>query len=297
MTCLLCESQKSRLFYETVSFGYPLKYVQCMRCGLVYQPTEGNPAADVDFYSEAYREIYEGGDTPTTKDQVIQGQRADNLVPVVERQGIRQIRSMLDIGASIGVLLDAMRERFSCRTVGVEPGDAYREFAAGKGHRMYRSLEVLQAEQPERFQFVSMIHVIEHLPQPVDVLCTIRKTLLAEDGWFLIETPNFYAHDSYELAHLACYTPHTLKEILRQAGYQVLSLHTHGVPRSSRLALYVTALAKPLPEQTRHSSLRREPLVRARREVSMLYRRTVQKLHPTTTWIPLPEAEPLITFD
>jgi hypothetical protein len=102
--------------------------------------------------------------------------------------------------------------------------------------------------------------------------------------------PNFYAHDSYELAHLACYTPHTLREVLRQAGYDLVHFERHGVPRSGILNLYLTVLARPLA-QAAPVAVRPERSVSFKRKLAMLYRRLVQKLFPHRAWLALPEGE------
>jgi SAM-dependent methyltransferase len=155
---------------------------------------------------------------------------------------------------------------------------------------MVPSVDELVAAKLPRFDLVSLSHVLEHLPDPVGMLRQIREHLLSEDGLLLLEVPNFYAHDSYELAHLACYTPHTLKAVLHQAGYEVVHFERHGVPRSDLLKLYLTVLARPI-SQPEPKAVRPERWVSAKRKLAMLYRRIVQKFFPQRAWLPLPEGE------
>ena len=290
MTCLLCGSDHHHFFAKAESFGYPLVYDQCENCGLVFQSQEENQAADPEFYATTYRRIYQAHEEPTAKDLWVQSQRAQHLIAGLQSLGVREINTMLDIGASAGVLLQAFHQAFACRMTGVEPGDAYRAFAEQKGITMFPSVEALTAADPERFDLVSLSHVLEHLPDPVGMLRLIREKLLSEDGLLLLEVPNFYAHDSYELAHLACYTPHTLREALRQAGYEVVHFDRHGVPRSDLLNLYLTALARPVA-QTAPQPIRAEKHVSFKRKLAMLYRRLVQKFFPHRAWLALPEGE------
>ena len=102
----------------------------------------------------------------------------------------------------------------------------------------------------------------------------------------LVEVPNFYAHDSYELAHLSCFTQHTLQELLRQAGFKAVASRQHGMPRSEILPLYLTALAKPttliaqdLPKP--------EKSVRLKRDLGMLKRKVLTRLDPKRAWLPV----------
>ncbi|MDY6873421.1 MAG: methyltransferase domain-containing protein [Chloroflexota bacterium] len=290
MTCLLCGSENQHPFALVESFGYPLSYVQCDRCGLVFQSEEGSQAADPDFYVATYRKIYQSSEEPTAKDLWVQNRRAQHLISVLRSKGVVDVKRMLDIGASAGVLLGAFHDAYGCEVTGVEPGDAYRTFAADQGIEMFASLPELIGQGPERFDLVSLSHVLEHLPNPVETLRSIREDLLTPDGTLLLEVPNFYAHDSYELAHLACYTPHTLREVARQAGFEVVRLARHGVPRSALLNLYLTLMARPATE-TVQRSVRPEKNVKLKRRIGFLYRRVVQKLFPHRAWLPLPNGE------
>ena len=289
MKCLLCSSEKSVVFEEVSSFGYPLVYFRCRQCGMIFQSAEDAQAADPDFYAETYREIYQGDPEPTAKDLFVQKSRAEFLIRFLTQNHISAPARILDIGASSGMLLSAFRTAFGGQAVGVEPGEAYRAYAESQGLEMYPSLDALAASGTERFDLISMMHVLEHLPDPVEILGRIRQDLLSEGGRLVVEVPNFYAHDSYELAHLACYTPHTLKQTLKQAGFRVEKLKQHGEPRSGLLKLYLLALAVPEVKGTRAVRVKPECCVRLHRRSAMFYRRIVQKLFPHQAWYPLPE--------
>ena len=291
MKCLLCGSEQNEIFSRVESFGFPLVYYQCEDCGLIYQSLGANQAADPAFYSETYRQIYQSTQEPTLKDLWVQEHRAMFLVGVLHTVNITPPARILDIGASTGVLLTAFKDAFGGEVIGVEPGDAYREHAEGRGIRMFASVEKLLESSPGKFDLISMIHVLEHLPDPVGMLKTIRMELLKDSGVLLLEVPNFFTHESYELAHLACYTPHTLQMALRQAGYHVFYFQRHGFPRSLLLNLYLTALAQPLPETTPPHALRRDRMVELKRRIGFFYRRLVQKLFPHRAWLPLPDVK------
>ena len=304
MNCILCGSEQYDEFDKVESFGYPLVYHQCECCGLVFQFSAANQAADEDFYAETYRQIYQASAEPTKKDLWVQEKRALSLAGILQTLKVQPRERILDIGASTGLLLETfkrgMKSQMNQETeepsnngdvVGVEPGDAYRSYAEQRGLKMYSSLEALLESKPEKFDLVSMIHVLEHLPNPVGVLGFIRKELLQDDGVLLLEVPNFYAHESYELAHLACYTPHTLQEVLRQAGYHVFFFHRHGLPRSSVLNLYLTLCAQALPDDVAVPPVKRDHLVMLKRRGGLLYRKVVEKLLPKQAWLPFADLE------
>lgn len=300
MNCILCGSEQYDEFDKVESFGYPLVYHQCECCGLVFQFSAANQAADEDFYAETYRQIYQASAEPTKKDLWVQEKRALSLAGILQTLKVQPRERILDIGASTGLLLETfkrgMKSQMNQETeepsnngdvVGVEPGDAYRSYAEQHGLKMYPSLEDLMESNPGKFDLISMIHVLEHLPDPVGTLKLIRKELLQDDGIVMLEVPNFYSHDSYELAHVACYTPHTLQQTLRQAGYHVFFFHRHGFPRSSLLNLYLTLCAQALPDDTPVPPVKPDRRVRMKRRVGLLYRKAVEKLFPRQAWLPL----------
>jgi predicted TPR repeat methyltransferase len=256
---------------------------------LVFQSPQESKAADPEFYVQTYRQLYQASEEPTPKDLKIQRQRAALLVNLLHSKTNLEPQRVLDIGASTGVLLKTLQDHFDCDAIGVEPGEAYRDFAESNGLTMFPSLDALEAVKEDRFELVSLIHVLEHLTNPLGTLSMIRKELIAEEGILLLEVPNFYAHDSYELAHMTCYTPHTLQEMVQQAGFQVISLSRSGAPRSRLLPLYLTLIAKPREKNSALSKIKPDRFVRLKRRLGFLYRRIVQKLFPHKAWLPLPQ--------
>lgn len=284
--CPLCGSSKTRLFEKTQSFGFPVDYFLCQDCGFVFQDARQSQAADPDFYQETYRKIYQANEEPTSKDLFQQNQRALNQSTWLKEHGYTHFGRILDIGASSGLLLDTFRKEFQAEVVGVEPGNAYRALAEQKNIAMFSSIEQLLESSPEGFNLVTLMHVLEHLENPIQVLLKIREQLLASDGNLLIEVPNFYAHDSYELAHLSCFSQHTLKEMLRQAGFKVVLFRKHGMPRSRTLDLYLTVLAKASDEPVNHI-VQPEHHVAFKRKAGMFKRKLLTKLNPDQTWLPV----------
>jgi SAM-dependent methyltransferase len=196
--------------------------------------------------------------------------------------------SYLDIGSSSGVLLETFQRRFDCPVVGVEPGDAYRHYAEQRGLNIFKSLQDMDQAGERRFDLISLIHVLEHIQDPVQYLIELKRDYLTADGELLIEVPNLYVHDSFEIAHLYSFSRHTLREVITKAGFEIISLTTHGHPRSLMLNLYLTVLARPA-KRPLGRRVRPEIGVRYKRKWGMLKRRVIQKLFPDQAWIPKEE--------
>ena len=289
LRCPLCGKSEARVISEMDSFGFKVRYYLCKTCGFVYQNPGESAAADPVFYQETYRQLYQATEEPTAKDLRQQRLRAEYQLELLQSHGVCRLSRALDIGASSGTLLQTIHEAYGAETVGVEPGNAYRKLAEAKGFKLYPSLELLKAGDTERFDMVSMMHVLEHLEDPLGTLKEIRTHLLEDRGFLLVEVPNFYAHDSYELAHLSCFTEHTLSEMLKQAGYKIMHMRKHGYPRSETLDLYLTVLARPENEPEENVAIIPERFVALKRSLSTLKRHLLTRIMLGKTWLPLEE--------
>jgi len=286
LQCLLCANRKSKFFDQREFRGLPVTNRVCAACGLVFQSPRMTEAELGNFYSNEYRRMYQGEEGPSAKDIAVQRLRAGNLLHFV-MDCLGKPERHLDIGCSSGALLSCFQSALGCQPVGIEPGDAYRIYARDQGLTVYSSLEELKAYGDVGFDLVSLVHVLEHLPDPVSYLVKIRQTVLASDGWLLLEVPNLYAHDCFEVAHLASFSAHTLTQTLNKAGYGVIALKLHGQPRSLRIPLYISMLAKPerLTNVQTVFHVRAEKGVAIKRTLGMYRRRLVTRLFPRQAWL------------
>jgi SAM-dependent methyltransferase len=280
--CILCGSDRSAPFDRRSFRGRDVTNCICRNCGLVYQSPRMTEAEAAAFYAGEYRLFQEGSAAPTARNVAVQEARAKSLVDF-SRPAIPAVSRHLDIGCSLGILLERFRQVYHGQAVGVEPGDAHRAQAAANGLTVYASLEELEQAGEAHFDFVSMSHVLEHLPDPVGYLIHLRESLLAPDGWLLLEVPNLYAHDSFEVAHLFAFSTHTLQEVLRRSGFTIIKFEKHGRPNSQLLPLYLTALCCPM-SQPYLSPVRPETGVTLKRWAGMLWRNILARLFPKSTW-------------
>jgi SAM-dependent methyltransferase len=289
--CPACGVKEHAPFERAEDAGMTLNYVFCRACGLVYQLHRLDVNALSSFYRESYREIVQGSQEPTEKDLRVQAGRARALTDLVTEL-LEEVHSHLDIGSSAGTFLRQVQKRFGCQAIGVEPGDAYRDHSRRKGTETVADLDELTSDRRSSFDLVSLIHVLEHLPSPVEYLRTIRRRWMAEDGLLLLEVPNLFGHTCWEIAHLTAFSPAALEGTLHRAGYKVLHMRTHGAPRSKIIPLYLTAIARPQPylESDTHPA----PSywgARARRTWGMAWKSLAERLAPSLAWLPWPDPE------
>lgn len=288
MVCPLCGGLDSSLFDQRDFRGQSVTNWICARCSCVYQyPHMSGEALDA-FYEREYRKVYQGSEGPSASDLAIQEARAVTLLGFIIRHQVHFSRH-LDIGSSAGILLKQLQHVSGSQGIGIELGAAYRDYAQTLGIKTFPSLEEFDRMNDSRFDLISLAHVIEHLPDPVDYLKRLRENYLTATGWLLIEVPNLYAHDCFEIAHLVSFSEHTLRQTLRQAGYAVKALEKHGRPRSLRIPLYITTLAQPEldVETTALMPVKKEYGVRWWRRAGLFRRQLIERFLPGQAWVPV----------
>lgn len=286
-TCPLCHYDQNQMFETAQDAGRTIEYRLCNRCGMVFQGSDWKKDELNQFYANDYRKLVEGEDQVSDKNRAIEETRARLLVSWLKQRGLRPVQRHMDIGASTGALIQRTRRELGAQVLGVELSNSHRAFAEHRGLPMLPSLEALEASGGERFDLISLIHVLEHLPDPVGSLAHLRERWLTPDGAFLLEVPNLYAHNSYEIAHLHAFSQHTLVETLRLAGYRIEALYVHGQPRSNVLGLYIRVLARPADAPV-DNIVRPESGVRLKRRLGMARRRVLERLIPGQAWLPFP---------
>jgi 2-polyprenyl-3-methyl-5-hydroxy-6-metoxy-1,4-benzoquinol methylase len=282
--CPLCCSTRKRIFETIEDEGKRVSFHICHRCGLVYQSPRMDEAELAQFYAREYRIQRQKTEDPIEKDLLMQDARARAVLGMVQPH-LAAVTRHLDVGSSSGALLQRFHEQYKCASVGVEPGDSYRHFSQSQGLKVFPSLDTLAEADENPFDLISMLHVIEHIEDPVHALHSLRESKMRPGGYLLLEVPNLIDHESLELSHLYAFTRLTLKAIVQQAGFRILLSKAHGSFRSPILNLYITMLAQaesgPRAQRTIYSS----PIgIKTLRRLGKLKRDLFTSRFPDWTW-------------
>lgn len=136
--------------------------------------------------------------------------------------------SYLDVGAGSGERLAYARKRGCARCVGV---DRYRfEKRSARGVELVNG-EITDYVPAERFQVVSMFHVLEHVEDPVGVLAHIGREVVGEDGALIVQVPNYGCRERRWFGdrwfgldaprHLFHFDRRTIQDVVEAAGLTV----------------------------------------------------------------------------
>jgi 2-polyprenyl-3-methyl-5-hydroxy-6-metoxy-1,4-benzoquinol methylase len=147
--------------------------------------------------------------------------------------------TLLEIGVGHGAFLNAAREA-GWNIIGVDVSHYAAEYVRRTyGITVHRGLLSDVGVPPGSIDVVHMSHVLEHLADPISILQTIRH-VLRPGGVLAIEVPNeldsllVRLRDSVGLlrpyqvpsTHLLFFTPKTLVETVRRAGYGIRTCRT-----------------------------------------------------------------------
>jgi SAM-dependent methyltransferase len=286
--CPLCGGERHSFFERVIEGEREVAYHLCATCGMVFQSPRMTAEELDEFYQSEYRLLVQGHEGPSEKDRRVQAGRARHLVAFCKPY-VTEVVSHLDIGSSAGSLMKAVKDAYGCTSLGVEPGDAYRKFSRERSLQTVTALSELGAERHASFDLISMSHMLEHIPDPIQYLQMIRRDWLTPNGYVLVEVPNLFGHQSYELAHLLAFSARTLKQTLQMAGFEICALKAHGNPRSRWIPLYITALARVDAGGQAEKNVRwRSNAVRLQRRLGMAWHRWVTRFLPGLAWLPFP---------
>jgi SAM-dependent methyltransferase len=139
---------------------------------------------------------------------------------------------MMDVGCGNGATLRAFSSLFPAWTLfGTELSDKY------KAHvESIAGVEAMLSTDPENvpgeFNLVSLVHVLEHIPDPVGYLRNLRSKL-QPDGLLVIQVPDhlFNPFDLMIADHSTHFSLELLSRVVSAAGYEVVSAVRNWIPK------------------------------------------------------------------
>ena len=282
--CPLCSSTKKRHFEIIEEDGQSISFQICRRCGLVYQSPRMDESELKQFYEREYRIQRQESENPIKKDLLMQDARARAVLGMVQPH-LSAVTRHLDLGSSSGALLQRFHEQYKCASVGVEPGEAYRHFSKSQGLKVFPSLDALTEADESPFDLISLMHVLEHVVDPVQTIRSLRESNMMPGGYLLLEVPNLIEHESLELSHLYAFSQSTLRETVQQAGFRVMWSKAHGSFRSPILNLFITQLAIAESVPRLRTRIHSNPFgIKTGRRLGKLKREFFTRRLPDWTW-------------
>lgn len=161
------------------------------------------PSADTlsSFYQSEYPELLENGELAADVSRLLEDSGAAererewrrltwyaDYLHIVEQE-LPDCRGVLDVGAGTGEFL-LFAEKQNYDAVGIEPSGRIGDVARDKGLEIHETtVETFVESHDTEFDLVTMFNVLEHVPNPGEVLDACRD-LLTEDGMLILKVPN-----------------------------------------------------------------------------------------------------------
>ncbi|WP_343486884.1 class I SAM-dependent methyltransferase [Allomuricauda sp. d1] len=157
-------------------------------------------------------------------------------------------RKLLDIGSGTGDFL-AVANRKGWNVAGVEPNQKARQKSSSKGIDARSTLDEIG---DQKFQVITLWHVLEHLPDLETSITQINK-LLHDNGTLIVAVPNYKSWDAnYYKEHWAAYdVPRHLWHFSKTAIETIFSMQGFRLVKTKPMwfdAFYVSILSEKYRE-------------------------------------------------
>ncbi len=225
--CPLCRSHDSHHLFLGIR--------RCGHCRLRFVSPLGNYRGEnetEEYFLKEYLPIHENNRETSI------AERRSHLELIQRTFPLPPNPKLLDVGCALGFMLREARTA-GWEAVGVETS----EFAA-RYAREYSGCEVHRGNlqqigfHSQSFDVVTLMDVIEHVPEPLDLVAEIRR-VLRPNGVLFIVTPNFrsffarlYGPNAYGIGpeeHLTYFERSTLFSLLQFTGYRNITCLTKDV--------------------------------------------------------------------
>lgn len=235
VACPLCGSEANRPRYQgqdrLLGHAGVFPIVVCLNCGLTY--ASPRPINLTPFYQGDYGPHQAVHPEQQTNGSVsVQDGLPKLYYDVVQQATPLRQGTLLDIGCGSGDFLVAMHQLgWQVRGYEPDPQAAQRanlKLPASDPQIVVTQVDLEQAFSDNSFDLITLWHVIEHVPNPVQTLATVRR-MLKPGGICIVQTPRL---DSLEgrlfgpyfcgldaPRHLCIFTHNTLALAFEKAGW------------------------------------------------------------------------------
>lgn len=219
--CPICKSERIE---PTTSNA-----LRCLDCGQAF----GNPRLDDtsawQYYAGEYRNHMNDtrkGVTEDIPDVQRQRERARVQYGLIEPY-VASVRTMLEIGCSLGYLMDQFNIYQDAECVGIEADVRYHKADPASNFKLYTDISELE---PRRFDLIALSHVVEHMNHPHWYLAYLANYHAHDKTLMMIEVPNLEVlTETITLNHPFGFTRETLNNLMARIGFVPVFFKKHGL--------------------------------------------------------------------
>lgn len=233
-----CKVCKEKTLDEFVAFGQLARVTSdckpfapggrlaiCTSCGVLQKPADETWLKEIEEIYKAYAAYYQSAGIEQAVFDPVSGAANTRSATILSKFSrlfsLPKTGNLLDVGCGNGVLLTAFSKEYpEWELNGHDLSDiALTKLSTIPGFKKLFNEPL--SEIAEKFDMVTMIHSLEHFPDPVQGLIDVRS-LVADDGRVLVQVPNASVSPfDYLVADHAChFSPSDFTNLLSVAGFQ-----------------------------------------------------------------------------
>lgn len=233
---MICGHDKTEIILEPS--GYKLS--RCLSCGLIFSKPETEKRVNpLNVYAGYYKSEKSSrfGSVIEVIVKVFRFARARKIASLN-----RKARRALDIGSGRGWILYFLKKYFNYEiAAGTQIAANAYKFSKEELKLEIYNQDFLELSFPEKFDVVSILHVLEHVENPEKYVERIYESL-APHGFLFIEVPNYNSWsrkitNCHWLAldlkyHLFFFTPESLIDLLEKYNFKIKKIKTFSLEYS-----------------------------------------------------------------
>jgi SAM-dependent methyltransferase len=250
----------------------------CGACGAVQKPADNEFLTEIDEIYRTYTIYHQAAGAEQAVFEQSSGLPASRSVKLLDtfrrHANLKSTGRMLDVGCGNGATIRAFRQVAPGWTkAGTEFDAKYR--AEVESIPNTEPLHVGPVENvPGSFDVITMVHVLEHIVDPIAVLEKLHGKL-SPGGLLLIEVPH-HPENPFELLiadHRTHFTADSMTRALAAAGFEIVSVAEDWIPKE------LSIVARPAPGRVTPPPAVDAAAARARIAASISWlRQTAQEL-------------------
>jgi 2-polyprenyl-3-methyl-5-hydroxy-6-metoxy-1,4-benzoquinol methylase len=237
VACVACGGTETRHQFDKNGFAY----VQCTDCDTLYHSPRPPIAAFEAFYSQSkssryWAEVFFPSVAEVRREKIFRP-RVEQLTKLCAERGIN-VKSLIDVGAGYGILLDEWRSRFpDIEALAIEPSTVLAQECRSKGFTVIEEIVENVVGHDNSADLVTCFEVLEHVYEPLSFLQALKQ-LARPGGYVFVST---LCIDGFDLQvlwdksnqispphHINLLSIHGLQSLFQRAGLINTTITTPG---------------------------------------------------------------------
>lgn len=223
-SCFLCGSKEFHIIHNGVRNNPLINVLKCDHCGLVRL----SECVDDSYYVDA--DMRQNDIEKDLRQIRISAERDDQRRYEFIKELIRN-KIYVDFGCGAGGVLNRACD-VAEQVYGIELEQSMCDALNAEGISCFSNIDLALESIPDKADVVSMFHVLEHIPNPIELLDKIKR-LMSPEGIILIEIPNAddallslydnnaFSDFTYWESHIYLYNNLTFRKLMEKMGLNI----------------------------------------------------------------------------